>query len=114
MITNQRIPKEGDLYKKLVIEGHIFELKYGYYEDFERNHPPVVIFPDLALNPLYTKDGYRLVTQIQDSCEHYTTAKGQEEENWCADCIHFSGEHKEIGICRHHKNKICLGGNSND
>lgn len=92
-------PREGDLYKALTVAGHSFELRYGYYEEQERAYcPPVVIFPDLSSAPLHCEDGHPLVTQIQDPCEHFTTT--QEGEGWCGDCIHFSGEHREIGICR--------------
>lgn len=100
------IPKEGELYKAMTVAGHAFELRYGYYEDHERQVcPPVVVFPDLIAAPLYSEDGYPLVTQIQDPCEHYTIAEGGEEE-WCGDCAFFHGEHREIGICRCAHRKI--------
>lgn len=100
MFNDPGLPQEGALYKRITVAGHTFELLYGYYEEYERELcPPVVIFPDLIASPLYCKDGYPLVTQIQDSCEHYTAANGC-EDNWCGDCDHFSGEHPEIGICR--------------
>lgn len=92
-------PREGDLYKTITIAGHSFELRYGYYEDHERSLcPPVVIFPDLVSHPRFCPHGQPLVTQIQDPCEHYTTASGG-EENWCGDCAHFCSDHREIGIC---------------
>jgi len=100
MKADHSIPKEGDLYKKLDVEGFTFELVYGYYDEHERPHsPPVVIFPDLETDELYTKDGYRLVTEVQDSCEYFSPAI-EDEEGWCGDCMYYSGDHKEIGICR--------------
>lgn len=99
MRTDRASPKEGDLYKAFAVAGHPFELRYGYYDEQERPHcPPVVIFPDLLAAPLYHSDGHPLVTQIQEPCEHFVTAKDREED-WCGDCIHFSSEHREIGIC---------------
>lgn len=94
------LPKEGELYKVLNVAGHSFELRYGYYEEHEREVcSPVVIFPDLSAAPLYCPEGYPLVTQIQDPCEHYTAAPDR-EESWCGDCIHFHSDHPEIGVCR--------------
>ena len=88
--------------------GHLFELRYGYYEEFERDVcPPVVIFPDLQASPLFCPEGCPLVTQIQDACEHYIAVNGR-DESWCGDCVHFSSEHPEIGVCRspHRKTPI--------
>ena len=94
------IPKEGELYKTLTVAGHSFELRYGYYEEHERDLcSPVVIFPDLSAAPLYGPAGSPLVTQIQDPCEHYIPAPGR-EESWCGDCAHFHSDHPEIGLCR--------------
>lgn len=104
-MSDSMIPREGDLYKTFSVAGHTFELRYGYYEDHERQLcPPVVLFPDLIATPLYCQEGYPLVTQIQDPCEHYSTALGR-EERWCGDCSHFSSEHPEIGLCRCPENK---------
>lgn len=100
MFNDTGLPKEGDLYKRLAVAGHIFELRYGYYEERDRSLClPVVIFPDFSASPIYCPDGYPLVTQIQDACEYYRNAAAF-PENWCGDCDHFSGEHPEIGICR--------------
>lgn len=93
-------PREGELYKTITVAGHIFELRYGYYEEHERAIcPPVVIFPDLVSDPRFSPDGHPLVTQIQDPCPHYAAASCDGEE-WCGDCTHFCSEHKEIGICK--------------
>lgn len=103
------IPREGDLYKALTVGGHAFELRYGYYEESERLlYPPVVIWPDLSDGLKRCHEGYPLVTQVQDPCEHYTATEGR-EDNWCGDCIHYTGEHREIGICRCEKRKQCCG-----
>lgn len=110
MFNALNLPREGDLYKRITVAGHTFELRYGYYEDNERELcPPVVIFPDLMSQRLYCRDGYPLVTQIQDICEYYKS-NTDHPENWCGDCDHFSGEHPEIGICRCEQQKISLLG----
>ncbi len=94
------IPVEGQLYKTIHIDEHIFELRYGYNEDYEREHcHPVVLFPDLETEPLHTRDGYPIVTAVQEPCQHYTVPPGQEPEQWCADCIYYPGVHQEMGIC---------------
>lgn len=100
MYHDPALPREGDVYKRLTVAGHFFELRYGYYEEHERTLcPPVVIFPDLTAACVHSPEGYPLVTQIQDACEHYIHS-GSFPEHWCGDCAHFTGEHREIGICR--------------
>ena len=95
------IPAEGQLYKIVQIDGHMFELRYGYHEDFEREHcHPVVLFPDLENEPMFTQDGYRIVTAVQEPCRYYTVPAEQVPEQWCADCVYYPDVHQEIGICR--------------
>ncbi len=94
------IPVEGQLYKIIHIDEHRFELRYGYNEEYEREHcHPVVLFPDLESDPRHTRDGYPIVTAVQEPCEHYTVPPGQTPEQWCADCIYYPGIHCEMGIC---------------
>lgn len=39
------LPKEGDIYKVVKIDGHVFELRFGFYEEFEREKgEPVVVY----------------------------------------------------------------------
>ena len=110
MFIDPETPREGDIYKRITIAGHTFELRYGYYEEHERLIcPPVILFPDLLAEKVYCTDGYPLVTQIQDPCEYYTSANDF-PENWCGDCNHFFGEHPEIGVCRCEYHKTTLSG----
>ena len=45
---NQSI-QEGDIYEVLSVDRETFEIRCGYYEDFEReNSEPIPIYPDLA------------------------------------------------------------------
>lgn len=100
MMKNPCLPVEGELYKTITVAGHSFELKYGYYEEYERSFgPPVIIFPNFIQTPRFTTNGYPLVTQIQDPCRHFSLAPGR-EEFWCGDCRYFVGAHPEIGECR--------------
>ncbi len=99
------VPKEGEIYKIVDVDDHRFELRYGYNEEFERERGhPVVLFPNLQKKPIYTKDGYRIVTSVQEPCEHYSPADRDLLEDWCADCVYYPSVHCEIGICRCEKN----------
>ena len=92
--------KEGDLYKILEVGGYIFELRFGFYADFEREcAEPVVIYPDLNLNKIYTKDGKRIVTAIQDPCVNYKIHSGLEGRECCSDCVYYRYYGDDIGIC---------------
>ncbi len=100
MPNRYKIPTEGDLYMKLSLYGHTFELRYGFYEEADREYgEPVVIYPDFSNNPIFTKDGYPLVTAIQAPCEHYTVHEGSAPEECCSDCIHYKNGKNEIDIC---------------
>ena len=104
MITINSPPKEGDIYKIIRIDEYIFELRYGYYEEFERKTgEPVVIYPDLR-DPLYTADGGMIVTAVQESCEFYEVAFDKTNDECCADCIHYSAPDDDIGVCKCKKN----------
>ena len=49
--------KDGDLYKTVTLHGISFELRYGYYEDYERNTGKVIIetFGERKLNPVHVR-----------------------------------------------------------
>ncbi len=103
-------PREGELYRVIEIGGHRFELRFGYYEDFERESgEPVVIYPDLSEQMLYDGDGKRIVTAIQDPCRHYSVPEEKAREECCCDCQYYRYCGDDIGICacaendrRHH------------
>lgn len=95
-------PREGDLYKVITISGYTFELRFGYYAEFERDSgEPVVIYPDLIERNCYTEDGRRLVTAIQDPCSYYEVPNETARDECCNDCRHYTSEEGEIGICNH-------------
>lgn len=93
-------PREGDIHEVVCVGGHSFTIRYGYYSELERHSTdPIPIYPCFITKPHYTDEGHPLVTRIQDACEHYHTG-GETGDGWCADCIHCTGGHNEIGICR--------------
>lgn len=106
--------KEGDLYKTIAIDGIVFEIRYGYYEDRDRYgkyNDPIPIYPDLVTFPEYNKEGYRIVTEMQDVCEH---GKSNFTEGICVACPFYEHTDDLIGICKHQKNKKLKQFNHND
>lgn len=95
--------KEGDLYEVLEVYGHTFELRYGYYEERERARgEPIPIYPDFKKHPLYTKDGFPLVTQMQEPCIYGTCS---DEDGCCVECKHYRHGKDLIGICTNKENR---------
>ncbi len=94
-------PKEGDLYKRITIGQHTFELRYGYYTESDRAFgEPAVIFPELSEEKLYNEVGYRIVTAVQDPCEFYEASGRKTKDESCIGCIHYSPPSDDIGICK--------------
>lgn len=105
--------KEGDLYKIITLFGKTFELRYGYYDDIDRNSKfseAIPIYPNFLKFPIYTKEGYPFVTQMQDICEFYEGDKDSEE---CINCKHYKHGDDLLGICVCDFNKNA-GGKVND
>ena len=105
--------KEGDLYKVINIFGKIFELRYGYYDENDRNsefNEVIPIYPDFLKTPKYTDEGRPFVTQMQDVCEFFEGKSNSEE---CINCIHYHHGDDLLGICVCDLNQK-LGGNTND
>ena len=89
--------RDGDLYKVVTIHEVSFELRYGYYEEFERAvGEPIPIYPDFIKSPRYTKDGYPFVTQMQELCKY---GESSFTEGCCADCRYFVDGEELLGIC---------------
>ena len=101
---DQTSPKEGQIYKILAVFGKSFELRYGYYEEFERTHmEPMPIYPDFLREPAYTDQGDPFVTQMQDACEHYRGAEEQDRD--CGSCLYYEQGEDFLGICKCQENK---------
>lgn len=99
--------RDGDLYKIVNIYGREFELRYGYYEEYERGRgEPIPIYPDLRRQAVYTDDGYALVTQMQELCEHGSSPF---KDGCCVDCKYYKDGEELIGICLNPKNKKASG-----
>ncbi len=106
-VRDSQKPSEGDIYKILNLHGHIFEIRYGYYEDYERNNPfiePIPIYPNFLDAPKYTEEGFPFVTKMQDACEHYQGEYEQEAD--CAECKYYSHCDELIGVCKCINNKL--------
>ncbi len=89
--------RDGDIYKVIVLHGRTFEIRYGYYEEFERNFSdPMPIYPDFLKSPSYTDDGSPFVTQMQDLCQH---GESIFPDGLCVDCKHYQHGEDMIGIC---------------
>ena len=98
----QRI-KDGDLYKIIFINGRVFEIRYGYYEEFERESTePVPIYPDFRESPIYGNDKRPIVTAMQDICDGFEGGCG---ELGCYGCRHYRSVEDLIGVCMNGSNK---------
>ena len=90
--------RDGDLYKTVTLHGRTFELRYGYYEEYERaSSEPIPIYPDFRREPIFTDDGAPFVTAMQDACEHY---RGASEGDVCFGCGHYESGDELLGVCR--------------
>lgn len=96
------VPREGDLYRTVMAFGRTFELRYGYYDERDRQSPlaePVPIYPDLLAEPIYTDGGEPIVTMLQDACEHFMGEGKRGPDATCADCEHMRRGEEWFGIC---------------
>ena len=100
--------EEGELYKVVTTFGKTFELRYGYYQECDRQSPlcdPVVIYPDFLSNPVYTDNGEPFVTMVQDACKSYSGKAKRTSDTTCCECKYFHSGEDWIGICTCLKNK---------
>lgn len=95
----ERRPKEGDLYRVVTTFGRTFELRYGYYDDIDRNGEPDIIYPDFTKSPIYTKEGEPFVTMMQDACGHFRGKRKRTEDSICSECAYFKQGEEWFGIC---------------
>lgn len=106
--TNQgsALPREGDLFKVIHSYGRTFEIRYGFYEQRDRNSfhaEPVEIYPNFIDHPLYTDEGIPFTTAIQIPCEHF---RGNKDENSCCeDCAFYQPAEELLGLCSCPENK---------
>ena len=101
-------PREGDLYKTVHTFGKSFELRYGYYDEIDRESlwcEPAIIYPDFLRTPIYTEEGEPFVTMMQDACIHFQGNSKRTEDSTCADCRYFRQGEEWFGICRRKRNE---------
>ena len=102
------IPREGDLYKNVTTFGKTFELRYGFYEERDRQNPlcePAILYPDFLKEPLFTDEGNPFVTVMQDACKSYKGEAKRTADTTCAECKHFRQGEEWFGICTCPENK---------
>lgn len=93
--------QEGELFKIIESHGKMFEIRYGYYEDVDRQNPyldPIEIYPDFIKSPVYTENGVPFVTAMQKPCEYFSGEL--DEENTCYQCKHYERCEELLGICK--------------
>ena len=98
--------RDGDLYRVIHAFGRTFEIRYGYYEDFEKSTgEPIPIYPNFAEEPAYTEDGRPFVTAMQDQCPF--ARRKTKGFGFCNDCVYFDSGTDLIGTCLcEHRRKI--------
>lgn len=103
-LKKKQAPKEGALYKVITAYGRSFEIRYGYYEEIDRQNPyvePMEMYPNFIENPLYTEDGVPFVTAMQAVCGHFKLGRGEnDEDNTCFHCTYFEPCEELLGVCR--------------
>ena len=103
---SEPLPKEGDLYKTVNVQGVLFALQYGYYEECDRQNPlvdPMPIYPNFVKDPQYTLGGTPIITMMQDACERY---KGKQTTDVdCGMCEYFQRDEELFGLCACPKNQ---------
>ena len=98
----ENAPREGELYRVVETFGKSFELRYGFYEERDRQSPlcePAIIYPDFIREPLFTETGEPFVTVMQDACGYYQGSSKRTPDSTCAECKHFRQGEEWFGIC---------------
>ena len=93
-------PKEGELFKTILLEGELFEIRYGFYEERDRHSryaEPMPLYPDFIKCPRYTREGIPFVTAIQEICKHFSGEK--DPNSACGDCAAYRHGDELIGTC---------------
>ena len=107
-IPKDREHREGELYRTVTTFGKTFELRYGFYEEKDRQNPlckPAIIYPDFLKTPTFTDDGEPFVTMMQDVCASYKGKSKKTPDTSCAECEYFRQGEEWFGICTYPKNR---------
>lgn len=100
-MSEEKKIQAGDLYKKITVAGHKFEIRYMDFGTVDPDQPGYMVpdFPYFEDEPMYTDDRYPFTNRMNDSCEFYRT-NAEHPDRWCNDCIYFKDAVEEIGVCR--------------
>ena len=91
---------EGELYKIIEVFGELFEIRYGYYEDFERDSgEPIPIYPDFKSEPRYTARGEPFATAMHDMCKNAEFKAKWLCDECCENCRYYRKGNDLIGVC---------------
>lgn len=100
MGRKKQLIREDDIYEVLSADGGTFEIRYGYYEDFERDgSTPIPIYPDLEKSPVYGESSKYIVTFMQEPCVHYEP-RVDNAEPYCGCCKHYPNNKQMINACQ--------------
>ena len=97
-------PKEGEIFKIIELHGVAFEIRYGYYEECDRQFEPVEIYPNFLKIPIYTNDGFPFVTLMQAPCKHFKKLTDDPDLD-CGNCKYMERGDELIAVCRCQNNK---------
>ena len=100
--------RDGDFYKRIEIEGVIFDVYYGYESDLERKRgwEPTPQYPDFTLTPKHTSKGKPFTVAYGCPCDYYTPIDKDLDDEWCANCVHFDKREEFIGLCNAPKRQM--------
>lgn len=106
-MNKAKIPvREGDIYEVLSVDGRTFEIRYGYYEDFERDgSAPIPFYPDLEKSPVYGESSKYIVTFMQEPCIYYEP-RVENAEPYCGCCKHYPNNKQMINACQCRYNSL--------
>ena len=94
--------EEGEVYEVLHIDGITFEIRYGFYEDYERDgSEPIPIYPDLEKTPIYGKSGKLIVTHMQNPCAGFKPQAEDDAERCCGCCVYYPNNRQMMNICEY-------------
>lgn len=98
--------QEGEIYEVLYIDGKTFEIRYGFYEDYERDgSEPIPIYPDLEKTPVYGDSGKMIVTHMKSPCAYFKPQTEHGVERCCGCCVYYPVNRQMMSVCEHIKNK---------
>lgn len=103
------VPKEGDLFKIIHSHDKTFEIRYGFYEERDRQGryaEPMAIYPDFIKYPQYTEQGVPFATAIQIPCQYFYG--NQDENSTCEDCNFYRPCEELLGLCTCPENQKAL------